>query len=232
MRGTQLTRLVSKLRAELSRSANVSVGVDDAQILIDILQRTQETLYDDYDWPHLRVTFPKITLNAGQRYYDFPEDLNYDRIEDVAIRLNGLPIPFRRGIDFNCYAAFDSDAGVRSSPAQRWDIRSVDDKEQMEVWPIPSDSSNSVQFKGIRKLRPLVDAADVCDIDDRLLILFAAAEILAHADSPDANIKLKAGQQLYARLKGRSAAGRATYRMGMGAPSPKPYRATVVISGH
>jgi hypothetical protein len=34
LRGQQLTRLISQLRAELGRSTNVSVGVDDAQILI------------------------------------------------------------------------------------------------------------------------------------------------------------------------------------------------------
>lgn len=230
MRGKQLTRLISDLRAELSRSTNVSVGVDDAPILTRIIQRTQETLYDDFDWPHLRVMFPSITLQAGQRYYDLPDDLNYDRIESVAVRINGLPIPFRQGIDFNCYAVFDSDQGIRSSPAQRWDIRSVEDKEQIEVWPIPADSANSMQFTGIRRLRPLVDGNDVCDIDDRLITLFAASEILAHGENADANVKLKAAQQLYARLKGRSAGARPTFRLGMGLPTPQPYRATVVIS--
>jgi len=232
LRGTQLTRLISKLRAELGRSTNVSVGVDDAEILKDILQRTQETLYDDHDWSHLRYDTGPIQLSAGQRYYDIPDNLNYDRLESAWVRLNGLPIPFRRGIDPNCYAAFDSDQGVRSSPAQRWDIRSVDDKEQIEIWPIPADNANAMQFVGIRQLRPLVDASDVCDIDDRLIVLFSAAELLAKDESPAANIKLKAAQQLYSKLKGRAATGRPTYRMGMGVPTPKPYRATVVISGH
>lgn len=219
------------LRAELHRSTNVAVGVDDAQTLITVIQRTQESLYDDFDWPHLRETFPAITLQAGQRYYALPDSLNYERIEDVAIRLNGLPIPFRRGIDFNCYAAFDSDAGVRSSPAQRWDIRWVETAEQVEVWPIPADSANSMQFAGIRKLRKLVDGDDVADIDDRLIVLFAAAELLAHEEAGDASVKLKAAQQLYSRLKGRTAGTRPTVRLGMGQPSPKPYRATVVIGG-
>lgn len=220
------------LRAECSRSTNVSVGVDDTQTLMTVLQRTQETLYDDFDWPHLRENFPAIVLQAGQRYYDLPSGLNFDRIEDAAIRLSGLPIPFRRGIDFNCYAAFDSDADVRSSPAQRYDIRSVDGKEQIEVWPVPADSSNSMQFKGIRKLARLVDTDDLADLDDQLIVLFAAYEILLHAEAPDANAKLKAAQARYARLKGRSAGTRPTYRLGMGAPTPKPYRATVVIGGH
>lgn len=219
------------LRAECHRSTNVAVGVDDTQTLMTVIQRTQETLYDDFDWPHLRETFPAITLQAGQRYYDLPTNLNYDRIETAAVRLSGMPIPFRRGIDFACYAAFDSDADVRSSPAQRYDIRSVDNKEQIEVWPIPADNVNSMQFTGIRKLRKLVDSNDVADLDDQLIVLFAASEILAHAEAPDASAKLKAGQARYARLEGRSAGDRPTVRMGMGSPSPQPYRATVVIGG-
>lgn len=219
------------LRAETFRSMNVAVGVDDVQNLTVVLQRTQETLYDDHDWPHLRETFPAITLRAGQRYYDLPTNLNYERIEVAAVRLNGLPISFVQGIDFSCYAAFDSDAGVRSSPAVRWDIRSVGNAEQIEVWPIPADSSNSMQFTGIRKLRRLVDSDDVTDIDDRLIVLFAAAEILAHAEAPDAKMKLSAAQALYARLKGRSAAARPDIRLGMGRPAYTTYRATVVIGG-
>lgn len=232
MRGQQLSRIIAKLRAETSRSTNVSVGVDDVQTLIAVVQRTQEVLYEDHDWSHLRQTFPSIPFQAGQRYYDPPDGLNFDRIEDAAVRLNGLPIPFRRGIDINCYAAFDSDAGVRASPPQRWDIRWTGPAEQIEVWPIPVDNSSSMQFTGIRKLRRLVDNNDVADLDDNLLVLFAAAEVLQHAEAPDAGTKLKAAQQLYSRLKGRQAAGRPTYRLGMGVPSPKPYRATVVISGH
>jgi hypothetical protein len=231
LRGQQLTRLISQLRAELGRSTNVSVGVDDAQILIHTLQRTQETLYDDFDWPHLRYDTGAIPLSAGQRYYDIPANLNYDRIESAWVRLNGLPIPFQRGIDPNAYAAFDSEQGVRSSPAQRWDIRSVDDSEQIEVWPIPADSSNSMQFIGIRNLRPLIDGNDITDLDDRLVVLYAAAELLDKQEPGSGRLKLTQAQQLYSRLKGRSAAARPTVRLGMGLPTLQPYRATLVISG-
>lgn len=231
MRGQQLGQCVSKLRAELGRSTNVAVGVDDAEILKDVIRRTQETLYEDYDWSFLRQMFPAITLNAGQRYYDIPAAFNFDRIEEAAIRISGRPVPFIRGIEFENYTTFDSDAGVRASPAQRWDIRWTGTVEQIEVWPIPTDSSNAMQFKGIRKLRALTADSDVTDLDDNLIILFAAAELLARQKSEDANIKLKAGQQLYARLKGRSAAGRPDIRLGMGTPTMRPYRATVAISG-
>lgn len=231
MRGQQLTRLISQLRAELSRSVNVSVGVDDAEILKDVLQRHQETLYDEYDWPFLRQMFPAITLQAGQRYYDPPADLNFDRIEKAAVRISGRPVPFHRGIDFEHYALFDSDAGARAAPAARWDIRWVDTAEQIEVWPIPTDNSNAMQFTGIRKLRPLVDGADVTDLDDILIVMFAAADLLQHQESPDASLKLKQAVKRLERLKGRSAAARDIVRLGMGASSSQPFRVSVAISG-
>lgn len=219
------------LRAETSRSLSPAVGVDDIQNLTVVIQRVQETLYDEYDWPHMREVFSAVPLLAGQRYYDLPTGLNYDRIEEASIRISTMPVPFQRGIDFSCYAAFDSDAGVRASPAIRWDIRSVAAAEQIEVWPIPSDNSSSMQFKGIRKLRRLVDNDDVADLDDRLIVLFAAAEILAHSEAPDAKMKLSAAQALLARLKGRSAAASPTIRLGMGRPEYLPYRATLIIGG-
>lgn len=210
---------------------NVAVGVDDVQNLTVVLQRVQETLYEEYDWPHMRETFPAIPLLTGQRYYDLPTGLNYDRIEEASIRISNMPLPFTRGIDFSCYAAFDSDAGVRASPAIRWDIRSVAAAEQIEVWPIPADNAYSMQFRGIRNLRRLIDSNDVTDLDDRLIVLFAASEILAHAEAPDAKMKLSAAQALLARLKGRSAAASPTIRLGMGRPDFVPYRATIIIGG-
>lgn len=231
MRGTQLTRLISKLRAELSRSTLVSVGVDDVEILKNTLQRVQETLYYDYDWPHLRQMFPAVQLMAGQRYYELPDLLNYERIETVAVRRSGRPVPLERGITFEHYCTFDSDAGIRAPLAQRWDVRWVETKEQIEVWPIPADSSEQVQFEGIRALHPLIDGKDVCDLDDNLVVLFAAYELLQHAESADANVKLKAAQALYSRLKGRVTGGSSDVRMGMGRPNLRPFRATVAISG-
>jgi hypothetical protein len=231
MRGQQLTRLISKLRAELGRSTNISVGVDDAQNLTAILQRTQEMLYEDYDWPHLRQTFPAVPLQAGQRYYDLPAGLNYDRIESAVVRLSGLPVEFKRGIEVVNYASFDSDAGDRASPAQRWDIRWVDTAEQIEVWPIPDGNDSSMQFTGIRNLRRLVDGDDVSDLDDNLIVLFAAADVLAHQESPDAQIKLTMARQHYSRLKGRSTGGRSHFRLGGGCNGPQPFRATIAISG-
>src|SRR5262245_29989732 len=153
-RGTQLLQLVTMLRDELGRSNSVAVGIGDLPSLKQTIRRTQETLYDEHDWPHLRTVFDRILMQAGERFYDFPDELNFDRLEDVAVWQNGIPTRVTRGIGFDEYAIYDSEADARCDPVLRWDIRWNSTKEQIETWPIPA-STNAIglQFIGIRKLR-------------------------------------------------------------------------------
>lgn len=222
-RGTQLLKLVEMLREEVNRATNVAVGNDDLPGLKNKLSRTQEVLWDEYDWPFLRQVFPAKQMQAGERYYDFPVGLSVNRIDDndgtdgpgVVCWFSNLPVPIKRGIGFNEYAIYNSDNGVRQEPALAWDVRWTGAKDQFEVWPVPVTNTASIQFKGIRKLRPLIADSDVADLDDQMIVLFAAAEILSRqgsASAPDIGALAKAR---FARLKGRSKAGTRTYRLGM-----------------
>ncbi|MEY9506894.1 hypothetical protein ABIE87_006452 [Bradyrhizobium diazoefficiens] len=223
-RGTQLLKLVEMLREEVNRATSVAVGNDDLPSLKNKLSRTQEVLYDEYDWPFLRQVFPAKALQAGERYYDFPTGLNVDRIDDndatvgpgVVIWYSNFPRPIQRGIGFKEYAIYNSDAGVRQEPALAWDVRWTGSKEQFEVWPVPVSNTMTIQFKGIRKLRPLIQDSDVCDLDDQLIVLFAAAEILARQGSQSAPGVAALAKARLVRVKGRSKSGSQTYRLGMG----------------
>lgn len=223
-RGTQLLKLVEMLREEVNRATSVAVGNDDLPSLKNKLSRTQEVLYDEYDWPFLRQVFPAKPLQAGERYYDFPVGLNPDRIDDndhsdgpgVVVWYSNLPTPIQRGIGFNEYAIYNSDAGVRQEPALAWDVRWTGTAEQIEIWPIPVSNSMTLQFKGIRTLRPLINDEHVCDLDDQLIVLFAAAEILARQGSASAPTVAAVAKSRLARVKGRVKSGSKTYRMGMG----------------
>ncbi len=197
-RGTQLLKLVEMLREEL--------------------------LYDEYDWPFLRQMFPAKTLQAGERYFDFPVGLNSNRIDDndgtegpgVVCWYSNMPMPLQRGIGFNEYAIYNSDNGVRQEPAIKWDIRWTGTSEQIEIWPIPVTNTSSIQLKGIRKLRPLIADGDVCDLDDQLIVLFTAAELLSRAGAANASAVGAAAKARLARMKGRAKSGSSTYRLGMG----------------
>jgi hypothetical protein len=217
-RNVQLTRLVSDLRSESGLSSKVSVGVDQEDALKQTLRRVQEFLYDDFDWPHMFIR-PTKTLSAGSRYYDFPSNLNMERVGSIVVWDAGTPRPLDRGIEWADYAQYNSDSGDRGDPVQKWDVRHTGSAEQIEVWPIPSSTTAFLQFEGIKTLGALTSGTDTADLDDKLIVLFAAAEVLARKKSEDASAKLDLARQRYSRLKGLSRGNRPTVAIGQGAPS-------------
>lgn len=202
-RGKQLQQLVYALRAECGHELNAAAGVDGLPAFKHILARTQEQLADTYDWPFLKVR-KSITLAAGQRYYDFPAGMPVESIKRAEIFYNSKTYQLDRGIGLEHYAVYDPEANVRSTPAMAWDIWWTGTKEQVEIWPLPSTNGEKVYLTGHRPLRALVSDSDVADLDDILITLFCAAEVLARQKSADAAGKLKMAQERLTTLKGRT----------------------------
>jgi hypothetical protein len=217
------------LRDETGRANSVAVGVDDLPQLKSHLRRVQETLYEKHPWPFLRTVFDRITLQAGLRYYDYPENLNFERIEDVAVWDGSTPRPLTRGIGLKEYAIYDSENDVRCEPTLRWDVRWTGSKEQLEAWPVPSTNNLAMQFIGIRKLRPLIANADVADLDDQMIVLYAAAELMPKG-SELAKLKLELARDRFNTIKGTAATGGETFRMGSGPVHEDRGRVTVSVS--
>lgn len=228
-RNTQLIQLVGMLREEIGRATSVAVGVDDLPALKNKLRRTQETLYDDYDWPFLRQIFPLKPLNAKQQYYDFPAGLNLERVEKVVVWYANLPRNVERGIGEREYAIFNPYLGVTSEPMQRWDVRWTGTSEQMEAWPIPSGNDQQVGFTGIRALRPLIQDSDVADLDDQLIVLYTASELLARQGSKNASAVADAAKLRLTTVRGRLRGASRMYRMGMGSTDPQDGRIPIVV---
>lgn len=213
-RGKQLQELVAELRAETGRNQSVAVGVSELDNLKEQLSRVQEVLYDEYDWPFLRIE-RSITLNVGQRYYDFDDDINYDRIMDVKLKLNGIYTEVERGISLDDFSIYDSNDDDRSSPVLKWDVRNTGTSEQIEVWPIPNEEA-SLYFLGTKTLSALIADSDRADLDDRLIVLFAAAEVLARQKSPDAQNKLSLANARLLKLKSNSQSASKMIQVGLG----------------
>lgn len=206
-RGVTLIRMLTELRAEarISQQPAHNLNARDPQVVL--LQRKQEWLWEDFDWPHLKVD-RYIDLEDGQRYYSPPDDLDVSRILEVSVRTDNVYEKLISGIGECEYAAYDSDLDVRSWPARRWLMREDESlTPQIEIWPIPDQNFDAASLQarlkltGIRKLRPLVEEDDVCDLDHRLIVLHAAAELLAADNAPDAQLKLDMATKLYAKLK-------------------------------
>lgn len=202
-RGTTLVKLLTDLRAEVSASPNPAHNVQVRDRDINLLQRTQERLWEDFAWPHLRVE-RDIQVQAGQRFYEPPEDIGIDQIESLQVFDSQVWEPICAGIGAPEYAAFNSQLDQRSWPPRRWRIF---ESERIELWPVPDQNadlatmSGYLRVTGIRFLKPLVADGDRADLDDRLLTLYAAAEILAKTGAKDAQLKLDGANAHYAKLR-------------------------------
>ncbi len=227
-RKTTLVKLLDDLRAEARLSLNPAHNIQNRPTQVKHLQRVQEWLWEDFTWPHLRVE-RQVPLQAGQRYYAPPEDMLIDSIEKIELYTDGAWRLIRPGIDPEDYTAWNSDLDQRSWPPRKWDIH---EDEEIEIWPIADVNATEatregyIKFTGIRNLKSLVDDGDRADLDDRLLVLFAAAEMLAASNAADAKLKLDLAQARYAKLKSRLTPRKQFRMFGVGEPLA-PRRITI-----
>lgn len=222
-RGKTLNELVADLRLEARYDANPAVSLNVLPHMQHAIRTTQKFLYDEFDWPFLKVQ-RDISLEAGQRYYDFPDDINLERVQSVDVLYGNVWQPVIRGIDLDDYTTHDSDAGERTDPVLKWDVRDTGDAEQMEVWPIPASNGMKIRVRGIRNLRPLVEDSDRADLDSMMIVLYAAGEILASTDKQTAQVKLARAKARRDTMEGRVIKTR-NNRFSMNGPSePENYR--------
>lgn len=219
-RNQTLLKILTDVRGEARLSMNPAHNLADRDAQIGLIQREQERLWADHDWPHLRVS-RYIPVSENIRYYDprnaydetwaQKDDLSLERVEDVAIFDGDTWRTLPNGIDDRMRYQHNGWTGGTAWPARHWD-RAEDDR--IEIWPMPNLSATPgldqttpptlngiLRVRGIRDLRPLVDDDDRADLDDRLLVLFCAAAILAESGAKDTNLKLEAATRHYARLK-------------------------------
>ncbi len=102
----------------------------------------------------------------------------------------------------------------KSNLQQRWDIKQDDEAtigattsttgdERLEIWPVP-DTADDLYVEGKRNLTDLLVDADTCDLDDQLIIMTAAAEMLARENKKDGAAKAAAAKLRYHQMKRRS----------------------------
>jgi hypothetical protein len=206
-----LGTLVTNLRLEAGHSSSPATGINMRDQLVYLLNRTQEELALDYDWPGLIVD-RDTPLVAGTRYYSYPADLPFDNITNAWLVWNTLYGELCYGIGPDEFAVFNSNTGFTSWPVQRWMHNS--DMNLFELWPIPSEAPPAtptsqaalVRFRGTRQIPWMVADSDQCVLPATVITLFAAAELLARQKSPDAGLKLQKAQEYIRRYRVRQSA--------------------------
>lgn len=201
-RGVTLGELTTQLRLAARYDPTPALSIQVLPMMQQTLRDTQERLYDEFDWPFLKVTSDK-TLAAGQRYYDVPTNLNLERIISVDVRYSDKWCPVERGIELAHYNLRDSDNDEREDPVRRWDVADTGTGPQIEVWPTPASNGDLLRFRGIRKLGALSATGDIADLDDQIIVLFAAGELLGGAANPAAQVKFAQAKKRLETLQGR-----------------------------
>lgn len=176
-RSKTLGALVTQLRTVLGHDRSPAAGAAFVDHLKEAIRSAQEELYDEFAWPFLICRRDK-TVNAGQRYYDFPTDLPLENISSIEALWGGQYYPVDYGITPAEYSQYNSDSNVRSDPVQKWAVLNTG-TVQYELWPLPATTlADGIRFHGRKALNALVDTNDISDLDDRL-ICYRAATIMS-----------------------------------------------------
>jgi hypothetical protein len=130
-----------------------------------------------------------LAVTPGTQFYDLPTGIDFDRLDKPEFtNVANFRYRISFGIGQEDYNIFRSDLGVKASPVMKWDIVNTGGKLQIELWPIPSVAA-TIELSGLLPMVPMVNDSDPCVIDDLVLVLFTAAEILLKSQSADAQAK-------------------------------------------
>jgi hypothetical protein len=225
--GVTLATLIADVQFELGHSTVTTVGQNFRAHIIHRLNREYERLYRDFSWPHLRK-WADLALVAGTKTYTLPsiggDPLTLGDLREVYAKWGGIWTPIKRGIEITDYNAFDSDGGVRNDPAQKWAPAS---ETQIEVWPVPA-SVGTVRLLALTPFKPMVLETDTCRLDDQLVALFAAGELLTRQGAKEAGAVMLRAQQHYMTLKQRLQTGANKVSLARGeGPDPNDPRSKV-----
>ena len=234
-RNTTRSRLIEMLRAEIRSSSNTSRGLDNLPCLQQLLSRYNETITDEFDWPYMNIakSEARVTLAAGQRYYDFPVKLSDENIEKVWYKETNDTqwVELCFGIGPAEYSEHDSDEDDRSDVVTKWDfITDTNGNFQFEIWPIPASNNGTVWFEGRKKPNDLTQDTDRADHDDHLIVLRAASEVLRAKNKKDSDSKAALAGDRFDRLKSSLSSKRMVSVGGSGYYKPTKRRVLVARS--
>lgn len=202
-RNTPLSSLLLMLKGMIGKS--LTVGTADDAILKQLLSDKQKWLSCEYDWPFLEDRFD-VNVVPNSRYLAFPTTdqqghtttLNLERPVLVETFWNNLWTKLDYGIGSSQFNYLNSDQpGNKQDPIQNW---RWSEENQFEIWPI-NTGPQTVRFTGQRALGVLVAPSDTADLDDLLIVLPVAAELLARSKQQDSQLKQQQFQERLWRLR-------------------------------
>lgn len=222
---TTFEEIIEMTRSEARLSTNSSRGIDHLDYVRQVIRRNYALLAEQFDWEHLRLKRGDAykALSAGQRYYNFPTNLNPQKIECAWVKWSGLWDPVGYQITNDNYNDLDSDQDQRSDPVERWDYYANADLNQFEVWPIPASNDVTIYFEGQKIITALTENASRADLDDHLLALASAAEMLRDQSKDEAADRKEAKFQERLITCRAGSADKSRFAIGMSDPKMRSH---------
>ena len=187
---------------EARLSTATSRGIDHRDHVEEIVKRNYYMLCEEFDsWQHLELkrdaTGNRKVLQAGSRYYDWPTNLNPLKVTEAWVKWGSVWMPVTFGITYMDYSISDPSLDQRSDPILQWDYYGG---TQFEVWPFPNsdgvaDGNNEIAFVGQKLPEQVTGDNSRLDMDDIVLQLLSAAEILNENQSKNAETKGQLAQR-------------------------------------
>lgn len=185
--GTTLATLRKMLNVETGDEMDETISPARVAINNQLLNNQQLFMVNQHAYLLGKVRV-QLAAVVGQQYYNLPAGIDFDRLDKPEFtNVNNFRYRVGFGIGQEEYNLFRSDLGVQASPVMRWDLVNVNNVLQIELWPIPS-VAQSLMLSGVLPLTQMVNDSDTCVIDDLVLVLYTAAEILAKREAPSAQV--------------------------------------------
>lgn len=223
-----LNEVVEITRHEAGLSSNTSRGIDKLDQIKQMIRRTYTMLCEDYDWPHLEISkdsaISRKLLQAGSSTYTLPDAINPQKVTGAWVKWGSVWEELEYGIDYNSFNASDPDANQRQDPITHWEFVN---SNEFEVWPLPAtngvaDGINEVAFEGQKLPEQLTADDSRMDMDDILVSLMVATELLAgNEQDKAAQLKGQAASSRLERLRANMGSQK-RIRIGLGAVSGSP----------
>ena len=198
--GVTLADLVHDLRAEVGHSLNPAQGVNTEEQLMYLIDRVQQQLWVEFDWPMKRGN-RYVYCDRGQNFLPYPADMPFTGIVRVhwAEKKSGAnwkPLEYNINI-LNDFTDVEDDLNTHLGEPQRWDNNPSENT--IQLWPIP-DRDIALRLHGVRDCLRMRKATDKCELDSVLLVMRAAAEVAARQKMADAQVKMQNAQVYAQRL--------------------------------
>lgn len=188
-----LKDMLEALRAEVRASLAPTHNIQGDETDYYLLRRTQEELYKAHDWPNLIVE-ERVTVTSGSRYVTDISLVDPEQINEIWTAYGSDWHPVHYGIEIAAYNSYDPESTETGFPILKYRYDHINGG--LEIWPKPSQDT-TLLVRGQAQLEPLKDPDDKSTLDGTLIVLFAAADLLAHWSREDAALKLqKAGAHL------------------------------------